>query len=179
MKANGRGSKTGLKVERRFTAEEEDAYSGVAWSKRTSRITNPDGSVVFEMADAEVPADGHRSPPTYGLQVLPQGRRASARCGREYPSSTSRASRCPVRSDRRGRSSTGWPVAGGGGARSTAISLPRADAQAFYDELAYMLVTPDGRAELAAMVQHRARLRLRHHRPRPGPLLSSIPGTAR
>ena len=57
MKANGRGSKTGLKVERRFTAESEDAYAGVEWSTRTSRITNPDGSVVFEMADAEMPAD--------------------------------------------------------------------------------------------------------------------------
>src|SRR5215218_10168684 len=56
MKATGRGSKTGLRVERRFTAENEDAYAGVAWSTRTSRITNPDGSVVFEMADAEVPA---------------------------------------------------------------------------------------------------------------------------
>src|SRR5215218_4876246 len=57
MKASGRGSKTGLKVERRFTAENEGAYSGVEWSTRTSRITNPDGTVVFEMADAEVPAD--------------------------------------------------------------------------------------------------------------------------
>ncbi len=28
----------------------------MSWSKRTSRITNPDGSVVFEMADAEIPA---------------------------------------------------------------------------------------------------------------------------
>src|SRR3954470_1673819 len=56
MKANGRGSKTGLKVERRFTAENEGPYSGVEWSTRTSRITNPDGTVVFEMGDAEVPA---------------------------------------------------------------------------------------------------------------------------
>ena len=57
MKATGRGNKTGLSVERRFTAENEDAYAGVEWSTRTSRITNPDGTVVFEMADAEVPAD--------------------------------------------------------------------------------------------------------------------------
>src|SRR5215208_3542199 len=57
MKATGRGKKTGLSVERRFTAGSEDACSGVEWSTRTSRITNPDGTVVFEMADAEVPAD--------------------------------------------------------------------------------------------------------------------------
>src|SRR5918993_1260720 len=57
MKATGRGRKTGLSVERRFTAESEDPYADVEWSTRTSRITNPDGTVVFEMADAEVPAD--------------------------------------------------------------------------------------------------------------------------
>src|SRR5215203_6113420 len=57
MKATGRGSKAGLKVERRFTADRDDAYAGVEWSTRTSRITNPDGTVVFEMADAEVPSD--------------------------------------------------------------------------------------------------------------------------
>jgi hypothetical protein len=57
MKTMGRGSKAGLRIERRFTAEKEDAYSGVEWTTRTSRITNPDGTVVFEMADAEVPAE--------------------------------------------------------------------------------------------------------------------------
>src|SRR5918993_5119010 len=52
-----KATKQGLKVERKFTAGTEDAYAGVTWSTRTSRITNPDGSVVFEMANAEVPAD--------------------------------------------------------------------------------------------------------------------------
>ena len=47
----------GLTVNRKFTAGGLDPYSSVSWSKRTSRITNPDGSVVFEMADAEMPAD--------------------------------------------------------------------------------------------------------------------------
>ncbi len=45
---------TGLTISR-FTTAGEDPFSSVQWSKRTSRITNPDGSVVFEMADAEVP----------------------------------------------------------------------------------------------------------------------------
>ncbi len=52
-----KGKMAGLKVERRFTAQEHDPFAGVRWTKKTSRITNPDGSVVFEMADAEVPAD--------------------------------------------------------------------------------------------------------------------------
>ena len=46
----------GLRVERRFTSEGQDPYDTVEWSRRDSRITNPDGSVVFEMRDAEIPA---------------------------------------------------------------------------------------------------------------------------
>ncbi len=46
----------GLRIERRFTAEGLSPYDTVQWSKRDSRITNPDGSVVFEMKDAEIPS---------------------------------------------------------------------------------------------------------------------------
>ncbi|MCY3579834.1 MAG: vitamin B12-dependent ribonucleotide reductase [bacterium] len=46
----------GLNIERRFTAEARDPYEDIAWAQRESRIVNPDGSVVFEMQDAEVPA---------------------------------------------------------------------------------------------------------------------------
>ena len=46
----------GLRVPRRFTTEGTDPYATIEWTKRDSRITNPDGSVVFEVKDAEVPA---------------------------------------------------------------------------------------------------------------------------
>ncbi len=46
----------GLRIERRFTSEGQDPYDTVEWSHRDSRIANPDGSVVFEMKGAEVPA---------------------------------------------------------------------------------------------------------------------------
>ena len=46
----------GLQIERRFTNAGEDPYQNVEWLTRDSRITNPDGSVVFEMEDAEIPA---------------------------------------------------------------------------------------------------------------------------
>ena len=46
-----------MKVQRRFTTAGEGVFSTVQWTKRTSRITNADGSVVFEMSGAEVPAD--------------------------------------------------------------------------------------------------------------------------
>jgi ribonucleoside-diphosphate reductase alpha chain len=44
-----------MKIDRRFTRQGEDALNSVQYEKRTSRITNPDGSVVFEMHDAEIP----------------------------------------------------------------------------------------------------------------------------
>jgi ribonucleoside-diphosphate reductase alpha chain len=45
----------GLRIARLFTRPGQDPYETIAWTRRTSRITNPDGSVVFEMTDAEVP----------------------------------------------------------------------------------------------------------------------------
>ncbi len=45
----------GLRVERRFTTEGQDVYGTVEWTRRDSRISNPDGSIVFEMKDAEIP----------------------------------------------------------------------------------------------------------------------------
>jgi ribonucleoside-diphosphate reductase alpha chain len=45
-----------MKITRKFTTKGQDVFATVEWSKRASRITNPDGSVVFEMKDAEVPA---------------------------------------------------------------------------------------------------------------------------
>ena len=46
----------GLRINRRFTEAGKDAYDRIEWSRRDSRITNPDGSIVFEMTDAEIPA---------------------------------------------------------------------------------------------------------------------------
>ena len=45
-----------MKITRRFTRPGQDPFSSVTYEKRTSRISNPDGSVVFEMNDAEVPS---------------------------------------------------------------------------------------------------------------------------
>ncbi|HZJ48351.1 MAG TPA: vitamin B12-dependent ribonucleotide reductase, partial [Acidimicrobiia bacterium] len=46
----------GLQIDRRFTTAGTDPFSTVEWVRRDSRISNPDGSVVFEMKDAEVPS---------------------------------------------------------------------------------------------------------------------------
>jgi ribonucleoside-diphosphate reductase alpha chain len=44
-----------MKITRRFTKAAQDPFASVEYERRTSRIANPDGSVVFEMSDAEIP----------------------------------------------------------------------------------------------------------------------------
>src|SRR3989338_7886639 len=46
----------GLHVSRRFTRPEVHPFDELEWVRRTSVITNPDGSVVFKMEDAEIPS---------------------------------------------------------------------------------------------------------------------------
>ncbi|MEE2681982.1 MAG: adenosylcobalamin-dependent ribonucleoside-diphosphate reductase [Planctomycetota bacterium] len=46
-----------MKFTRRFTTKGESVFDNVDWTLRTSKITNADGSLVFEMNDAEIPAD--------------------------------------------------------------------------------------------------------------------------
>ena len=50
-KGAAHGTQEGLDGQR----EGIDPYSTVEWERRTTRISNPDGSVVFEMKDVEVP----------------------------------------------------------------------------------------------------------------------------
>ncbi|HUG16448.1 MAG TPA: vitamin B12-dependent ribonucleotide reductase [Thermomicrobiales bacterium] len=46
----------GLRVTRRFTAAGQDPYDSIEWAQRASRISSPDGAIIFEMAGAEIPA---------------------------------------------------------------------------------------------------------------------------
>ena len=46
-----------MKISRRFTTPNQDVFDSTEWTSRSSRIGNADGSVVFEMNDAEIPAD--------------------------------------------------------------------------------------------------------------------------
>ena len=45
-----------MQIERRFTSAARDPFEGIAFTSRDSRIVNPDGSVVFEAAGAQMPA---------------------------------------------------------------------------------------------------------------------------
>jgi ribonucleoside-diphosphate reductase alpha chain len=44
-----------MRIERRFTAAGQDPFGSISFAGRTSRITNPDGSTVFEAENIQVP----------------------------------------------------------------------------------------------------------------------------
>ena len=46
-----------MQIERHFTTKENAAYGNIEFRKIRSEIRNPDGSVVFELSDVEVPAN--------------------------------------------------------------------------------------------------------------------------
>jgi ribonucleoside-diphosphate reductase alpha chain len=46
-----------MRIERRFTTEGNSPYAGIEFTNLSSEIRNPDGSVVFQLADMEVPAN--------------------------------------------------------------------------------------------------------------------------
>lgn len=52
-----RKKKKGLSIDRIFTTPGSDPLEEVTYEKRVSRIKNTDGSIVFEMQGAEIPAD--------------------------------------------------------------------------------------------------------------------------
>ncbi|MBL0929923.1 MAG: adenosylcobalamin-dependent ribonucleoside-diphosphate reductase, partial [Alphaproteobacteria bacterium] len=45
-----------MRIERRFTTDGADAYASIAFTTTNSEIKNPDGSVVFQAKDIDVPA---------------------------------------------------------------------------------------------------------------------------
>jgi len=45
-----------MRIERRFTKADRSPYADIAFQKTTSEIRNPDGSIVFQLKDIDVPA---------------------------------------------------------------------------------------------------------------------------
>jgi ribonucleoside-diphosphate reductase alpha chain len=56
-KKSSQRPKAGATFTRRYTQPGDDALKNVVWERRQSLITNPDGSVVFKMEGAEIPAE--------------------------------------------------------------------------------------------------------------------------
>ena len=50
-----------MKIERHFTKEKSAAYGEIEFHTTKSEIRNPDGSVVFELSNVEVPGASLKS----------------------------------------------------------------------------------------------------------------------
>ena len=46
-----------MRIERRFTEKGQSPYAEIAFRTATSEIKNPDGSIVFQLRNVEVPAE--------------------------------------------------------------------------------------------------------------------------
>ena len=181
-----------MRIERRFTKDGQSPYAEIEFRLTTSEIRNPDGSVVFKADDVEVPAFWSAGRlRRAGAEVFPQGRRpgaaeegrgrdrpvvpvalgcrrgrARARCPRRSASSARRSAKQVF--DRLAGTWTYWGWKGGYfDSRCRRAGLLRRAALHAGDA--------DGRAELAAVVQHRPALGLRHRWAEPGPLLRRLP----
>ncbi len=131
---------SGLQIERRFTTEGQDPYETVKWTRRTSRITNPDGSVVFEMHDAEIPAQW--SQVAADIMVSKYFRKAGVpqvdEDGRPILAEDGEPVLGPERSARQvvKRLASTWRWWG----ETHGYFATATDAEAFEDEIAYMLL---------------------------------------
>ncbi len=129
-----------MKITRRFTKDGQDPFATVEWTKRSSRITNPDGSVVFEMNDAEVPETWSQL--ATDIMVSKYFRKAGvpqrADDGTLMRDDDGEVVTGPERSARQviHRLAGCWRQ---WGEKHGYFNTP-ADAQAFYDELAFMMV---------------------------------------
>ena len=129
-----------MKIPRRFTSPDKDVFDSIQWVRRASRIQNPDGSVVFAMDDAEVPADWSQL--ATDIMVSKYFRKAGVpqteADGRPMLDEQGRQVTGPERSVRQvvHRLAGCWRY---WGEKHGYFDTP-ADAQAFYDELCYMML---------------------------------------
>ncbi|MEM1329839.1 MAG: adenosylcobalamin-dependent ribonucleoside-diphosphate reductase [Planctomycetota bacterium] len=135
-----------MKITRKFTKAGENPFDSVTWTTRASRISNPDGSVVFEMPDAEVPASWSQLatdimvskyfrkagvPQTELPYALPGGSDVKKNADGSDVTGPERSARQVIH-----RLAGCWRFWG----ESHGYFDSKEDAQAFYDELAYMMV---------------------------------------
>jgi ribonucleoside-diphosphate reductase alpha chain len=117
-----------MKITRKFTTAGADPFASVGWVKRSSKITNPDGSVVFEMKDAEVPETWSQL--ATDIMVSKYFRKAGVP-GADGKTGPEKSARQVIH-----RLAGCWRHWG----ESHGYFDSKEDAAAFYDELAYMMV---------------------------------------
>jgi ribonucleoside-diphosphate reductase alpha chain len=130
-----------MKITRRFTQANKDVFSSVEYDKRTSRISNPDGSIVFEMNDAEIPKQWSQL--ATDIMVSKYFRKAGVpqvdAAGNKKLDENGKVITGPEKSAKQviHRLAGCWRHWG----ETHGYFDTTEDAQAFYDELSYMLLT--------------------------------------
>ena len=133
-------SKSGLKITRKYTTP-GNPYNNIDWEKRSSKIANPDGSIVFEMNDVEIPSSW--SQVATDIMVSKYFRKAGVpqvdADGNELKDENGDRILGPETSSRQvfDRLAETWRHWG----EKTGYFASSDDAQAFEDELKYMLAT--------------------------------------
>ncbi|HEV2295300.1 MAG TPA: LAGLIDADG family homing endonuclease [Tepidisphaeraceae bacterium] len=129
-----------MKITRRFTTSGQDPFASVEYERRTSRISNPDGSVVFEMTDAEIPKQWSQL--ATDIMVSKYFRKAGVpqtdAAGHPVRDENGNIVTGPERSAKQvvNRLAGCWRYWG----EKQGYFDTAEDAQAFYDELSYMLL---------------------------------------
>ena len=120
-------AREGLTIDRVFTKPGQDPLEAIVWERRTSAITNPDGSIVFKLEGAQIPANWSQLATDI---VVSKYFRKSGLYGRKDLGETSVAQvveRLAVTIREAGEQQGGYFAS-------------KADAEAFEAELAHMLV---------------------------------------
>ncbi|MCE9590740.1 MAG: adenosylcobalamin-dependent ribonucleoside-diphosphate reductase [Planctomycetes bacterium] len=131
-----------MKIARKFTTAGKDVFSTVEWTKKSSKISNLDGSTVFKMDDAEVPASWSQL--ATDIMVSKYFRKAGVpqvdkATGKALKNEKGEVVTGPEKSARQviHRLAGCWRHWG----ETHGYFDTAEDAQAFYDELSYMLLT--------------------------------------
>jgi ribonucleoside-diphosphate reductase alpha chain len=130
-----------MKISRRFTKAGQNVYDAIEWTRRSSRIGNSDGSTVFEMKDAEIPASWSQL--ATDIVVSKYFRKAGvpqfAVDGTPIVDESGKPVLGPERSVRQvvHRLAGCWTHWG----EKYGYFSTKRDAEAFYDEIAHMLLT--------------------------------------
>ena len=147
-KKNKQGKK--MKIERKFTKAGQDAYSDIDFIKTSSEIRNPDGTVVFHLDDVEVPSSWSQ----VASDVIAQ--KYFRKAGVPVELKKSKEKNVPEFLWRSQASSDETAITGETSAKQVFDRLAGAwaywgwkggyfstaeDAQAYYDEMRYMLAT--------------------------------------
>ncbi len=129
-----------MKIDRKFTQAGHDVFATVQWVKRSCKISNLDGTMVFEMNDAEVPASWSQL--ATDIMVSKYFRKAGVpqvdEKGQVIHDERGQVVTGPEKSVRQvvGRLAGCWRH---WGQKHGYFDTPE-DAQAFHDELAYMML---------------------------------------